>query len=192
MVNIFDPQAGEPDLAWRINFVGTNDTSDPLRGSRLFKGQMATMARVSQTWRMETGRCGLYIVLMPRLPAFATRLEKISTFPCQCRTIVDVHADFWDSTATVLGAADWWREGDHIAVLEQCIRAADLVTVPSPAYVDSLLKLTSHVAVVPDCPRGEPTTRAAVAWAQAIALAQGRSHPHRDTPNDLGFVDFHA
>lgn len=167
-----------PQPMRRINFVGSNDEVDPVRGRAVFEAQarvLPDLVRIGQGLLLETDRCGLYIVLMPAWPWIAERLEHVAALSCSCRSIVDVHADFWHPKAQLGGAIDWWRSGDHLASLERCIRAADLVTVPGPAYVDSLLKLTPNVAVVPDCPDGEPTEDAAAGWAQALMLASARS-----------------
>jgi DNA-binding transcriptional LysR family regulator len=163
----------------RINFVGANDDVDPIRGRTVFEVQaqvLPDLVRIGQGLLLETDRCGLYVVLMPASPGIAERLEHVAGLPCSCRSIVDVHADFWHPKAQLGGAVDWWRSGDHLESLERCIRAADLVTVPSPEYVESLLKLTPNVAVVPDCPDGELTEEAAAGWAQAMVLASGRPH----------------
>jgi hypothetical protein len=125
-----------PQPTRRINFVGANDVTDPVRGRRVFEEQgrlIPDLVVVSQSLQLETDRCGLYVVLMPCSVGIAERLEHVAALPCSCRSIVDVHADFWHPRAELAGDVDWWCEGDRIAVLERCIRAADLVTVPSPA-----------------------------------------------------------
>lgn len=167
-----------PQPMRRINFVGANDEVDPIRGRPVFESTarvLPDLVRISQELLLETDRCGLYIVVMPGWPGIADRLERVAALSCSCRSIVDVHADFWHPKAQLGGAVDWWRSGgDHLASLERCIRAADLVTVPGSAYVESLLKLTSNVAVVPDCPDGELTEEAAAGWSQAMVLASAQ------------------
>lgn len=166
-----------PSLPRRVNFVGTNDVSDPIRGRQIFEEAdrlIPGMVRVGQVLRLENSRCGLYVVLMPCSAGIAAMLEYVAELPCSCRVIVDVRADFWNPTARLSGDMDFWLQSGWVATLERCVRAADLVTVPSPAFVDSLLELSPRVAVVPDCPDGEPTEEAVMGWSQALYLASAR------------------
>jgi hypothetical protein len=129
------------------------------------------MAVVSQNLKLETDRCGLYIILMPSSEAAAAMVEYVATRPCVCREIVDVHADFWTPGDHVTGGRDWWERDGHIRNLERCIKAADVVTVPSARYVDSVMPMNPRVAVVPDSPGGHYTEEVAWAWQQAIMIA---------------------
>lgn len=173
----------------RVNFIGCNDDSDPVRGSAVFEAlaeNAPEMAVVSQNLRLETDRCGLYIILMPSSEAAAAMVEHVTNQSCVCRVIVDVHADFWTPGEHVTGARDWWERDGHIPNLERCIKAADVVTVPSARYVDSVMPMNPRVAIVPDFPAGEQTEETdaawengAEAWLEAGDLADQYRCPHK-------------
>jgi hypothetical protein len=160
----------------RMNFVGCNDVSDPLRGREMFERVaelLPEVARVSQNLNLETDRCGLYVILMPENPWIVAQIERLATVPCRCRVIVDVHANLWDETVPLtVEDPDWWGP-ETTRRLERSIRAADLVTVPTPALAAVVSALNPRVAIVPDCHGGDDTA-ATLAWTQATLIAAQR------------------
>lgn len=178
-----------PSPLRRIRFIGCNERSDPLRGAAIFEAlaeDTPEMAVVSRTLELEADRHGVYIILMPSSEAAAAMVELVTKQSCVCRVIVDVHADFWTPGAHVRGARDWWERDGHIGNLERCIKAADVVTVPSARYVDSVMPMNPRVAIVPDFRAGEQAQETettwengAEAWLEAGDLADQYRCPHQ-------------
>ena len=169
----------------RINFVGSGNEGDRLRGMDYFKAQeemFPDLAWTGTTLALERDRCGLYIVLQPGNPGVADALEHVASLSCGCHSIVDVHADFWSATpnpnlpdATPPEMWTWWHEGGHVAALERAMRAADVVTVPSVEYVSPVERFNPNVVIVPDASDNQDDTENAVAvarvWLEAIQIA---------------------
>jgi hypothetical protein len=163
----------------RINFVGTGNATDRVRGREFFEAQeqaLPGMVRVESGMRVEADRCGLFIVLMPANVHLAETMEKVIASGCGCRFIVDVHADLWTPGFEPSGV-EAWRQGGLVEVLERCIRAADVVTVPNTAYVTSVGQFNPSIVVVPDV-ADEPDNDNVIAvtrgWAEAMSFAVRR------------------
>lgn len=176
-----------PGLAPRINFVGSGNEGDRVRGMEYFQVQqemLPELARVGTNLALETDRCGLYVVLMPGNPGIADKIEHVASLRCGCHTIVDVHADFWQQNdnlpqVTAREVWDWWFDGGHVAVLERAIRAADVITVPSTEYIPSVQQFNPNIVVVPDVSDDESEENAiAVArgWLEAIQISRNHKH----------------
>jgi len=169
----------------RVNYVGNGNDGDAVRGWGVFEQiarELPDLARMGTSLTLETDRCGLYVVRMSVTSGIVTTLERLATARCSCRVIVDVSADLWTAGAEITAADPrWWREVAR-PQLERAMRVADLVTVPvpHPSLIDAVSALNPRVAVVPDCPDGEITTEATLAWTQATMIASQRLRRERE------------
>src|SRR5512146_2512353 len=126
-----------PRLPHRVNYVGNGNDLDPVRGWEIFEGMERLtpgVARVGHDLRLETDRCGVYVVRLPVNAGMVETLERVSRLTCGCRVIVDVCVNLWsedESENDSLIATDprWWRTVARPR-LERAMRCADLVTVP--------------------------------------------------------------
>jgi hypothetical protein len=176
-----------PPRQRRINYVAKGGFVDRPRGRELFEAQARIapeMIRVGINFEVDRDRCGLWIVLMPSSENIAALLEDVSGKKCPCRSIVDVHADFWSEDAQPIDGSGRpviaeWRDNGLLDQLERCMRAADVVTVPRGGLVGSVSQFNQNIAVVPDMP-DDPTEEQLVAvsrgWVEAISIASARPH----------------
>lgn len=162
-----------PQPMRRLNYVGNGNELDAVRGLAIFDEvarHLPEIVRVGTSLRLETDRCGLYVVRLPVNAGTVEALETVATKPCGCRVIVDVCVDLWSENASITGDARWWRTVAR-PQLERAMRCASLVTVPVPDLVDAVMRFNERVAVVPDCPNGEVTEAALTGWMEAQLLA---------------------
>lgn len=169
----------------RMNYVGNGNDDDRVRGLGIFEQTaelLPELVRVGTTLELETDRCGLYVVRMPANERLVAALDVIANLRCPCRVIVDVCANPWVEGGITgdEAAVRHWTDPITIINLTRAVRAADLVTVPSLDVVDTVRSINPRIAIVPDCPDGEVTTEAMVAWTHATMIAVQRSRQDRE------------
>lgn len=167
----------------RINFVAGGNDGDRVRGMEYFETQaemLPDLACVGTSLTLERDRCGLYIVMQPLNVGIAERLEYIAAKPCPCHSIVDVHANFWEPVEGIpfIGGQEEVFEWSHlsggVANLERAMKAADVVTVPTAAYVPVVEQFNPNIVVVPDVADDSEDAAWATAkgWIEALQIAR--------------------